>query len=49
MEEYVLSHSMQLADSLIEATATTYGMILITANDKHYRTIKEIEIQIFKS
>lgn len=49
MEEYFLSHSMQLADSLIGATATTYGMILITANDKHYRIIKEIEIKIFRS
>ena len=49
LEEYFLSHSMQLADSLIGATATTYGMTLITANDKHYRIIKEIDIQIFRS
>jgi len=49
MEEYFLSHSMQLADSLIGATATSYGMTLITANDKHYRIIKEIEIQVFRS
>ena len=49
MEEYFLSHSMQLADSLIGATVTSYGMILITANDKHYRIIKEIEIQVFRS
>ncbi len=49
MEEYFLSHSMQLADSLIGATATAYGMTLITANDKHYRVIKEIEIKIFRS
>lgn len=49
VEEYFLSHSMQLADALIGATATSHGMILITANDKHYRIIKELEIQVFRS
>ena len=37
VEEYFLSHSMQLADALIGATATMYGMTLITANNKHYK------------
>lgn len=48
MEEYFLSHSMQLADSLIASTATQYGMKLITANDKHYKIIKEIDIKVFR-
>ncbi|MEA3419105.1 MAG: type II toxin-antitoxin system VapC family toxin [Campylobacterota bacterium] len=48
MEEYFLSHSMQLADTLIGATATMYGMTLITANDKHYKIIKELEMQVFR-
>jgi len=38
VEEHFLSHSMQLADALIGATATTYGIPLITANDKHYNS-----------
>ena len=48
VEEYFLSHSMQLADALIASTATNYGLKLITANDKHYRVIKELEIDIFR-
>jgi len=48
VEEYFLSHSMQLADALIGATCTTHGMTLYTANDKHYRVIKDLEISIFR-
>lgn len=48
VEGYFLSHSMELADALIALTATTYGLKLLTANDKHYRAIKELEIEIFR-
>jgi hypothetical protein len=48
IEEYFLSHSMQLADALIGATCATYGMTLYTANDKHYRVIKDLEISVFR-
>ena len=48
MEEYFLSHSMQLADSLIASTATTYGLELITANDKHYKVVKELDLKVFR-
>ncbi len=48
VEEYFLSHSMQLADALIGATAAMYGMKLITANDKHYKIIKELDMGVFR-
>ncbi len=48
MEEYFLSHTMQLADSLIAATCTRYGLTLITANDKHYRILKDLDIEVFR-
>jgi len=48
VEEYFLSHSMQLADALIGATCHTYGLTLCTANDKHYRAMREIEIRVFR-
>ena len=48
VEAHFLSHSMQLADALIGATATMYGMTLITANDKHYKIIKELEMRVFR-
>ncbi len=47
VEEYFLSHSMQLADALISATATTSGMSLYTANVKYYKVVKELDISIF--
>ncbi len=48
VEEYCLSHAMQLADALIAATATEYGLTLITANDKHYKMINGLDISVFR-
>jgi len=48
MEEYFLSHTMELADSLIGATCTKYGLTLITANDKHYKVIRNLDIKVFR-
>jgi hypothetical protein len=48
VEEYFLSHSMQLADALIGATCSNYGLKLCTANDKHYKIIKELDIVVFR-
>ncbi len=48
VETYFLSHSMQLADALIAATCTNYGLTLCTANAKHYRIIKDLEIDVFR-
>ncbi|MGJ7457349.1 hypothetical protein [Halomonas sp. RA08-2] len=48
VESYALSHSMQMADALIEATAMELGVTLLTANDRHYRHIDSLEIEIFR-
>ncbi len=48
MEEYFLSNTMQLANSLIGATCAKYGLSLITANDKHYKVLKDLDIEIFR-
>lgn len=48
VEQLYLSHSIQLADALIAATAATYGQPLLTGNDKHYRAIKEITLKKFR-
>jgi predicted nucleic acid-binding protein len=37
-----------LADALIAATAVSSGLKLLTGNVKHYRVIKDIEIEGFK-
>jgi len=48
VEEYFLSHSMQLADALIGATCANFGMTLYTANNKHYQVIKDLDIFTFR-
>lgn len=48
METYALSHSLQVADALIASTAISLGSTLITANDKHYRMIDGLEIEVFR-
>ena len=47
VEQYTLSHSMELADSIIAATCINESEILLTANDKHYRYIPNIQIKKF--
>jgi hypothetical protein len=48
VEQHFLSHSIQLADALIGATAIVYGNPVLTGNDKHYKVLKDLEIKIFK-
>lgn len=48
VEQYALSNAMQLADALIAATALEFGADLLTANDKHYRQVDGLVIQVFR-
>ncbi len=47
VEQYALSHSMELADALIGASAVSRQLPLLTGNEKHYRHLPEIEIRKF--
>jgi len=47
VEQHFLSHSMQLADALIGATAITHGLPLLTDNDKHYKIMKDVQTKRF--
>ncbi len=49
VEEYFLTHSMLLVDALIGSTASLYGLKLVTANDKHYRVLNDVELEIFRT
>ena len=48
VEQHYLSHSIQIADALIGATAVSYGVSLLTGNDKHYKVVKEISLKKFR-
>lgn len=48
VEQHYLSHSLQLADALIAATAIICGLPIITGNDKHYKIIRDIQIKKFQ-
>ena len=48
VESYALSHRMQMADALIAATAMELGVPLLTANDRHYRHIDGLDIEVFR-
>ncbi len=47
VEQYALSHAMELADALIGATSIVQQMPLITGNDKHYKHLPGINIKKF--
>ncbi len=48
VESYALSHGMQMADALIASTALSIGVPLLTANDKHFRHVDDLEIMVFR-
>lgn len=48
VEEYALSHGMQMADALIAGTAVALGVSLVTANDRHYRHIEGLDVVVFR-
>ncbi|NCQ19454.1 MAG: VapC toxin family PIN domain ribonuclease [Ignavibacteria bacterium CG22_combo_CG10-13_8_21_14_all_37_15] len=48
VEEHYLSNSLVLADALIASTAVSNGLTLLTGNTKHYKVIKNLELEEFK-
>ena len=48
VEQHYLSHSIQLADALIGATAISHGLPILTGNDKHYKILKDLQTKKFR-
>jgi predicted nucleic acid-binding protein len=48
VENYFLSHSLELGDAIIASTALENQETILTGNDKHYKFISNIQIQKFK-
>lgn len=47
VEQHFLSHSLELADVLIGATAIAYALPLLTGNVRHYTMLGDLEISKF--
>lgn len=47
IDAYALSHSLQLGDALIAATALDHGLAVLTANTKHFDSIDGLHIETF--
>jgi hypothetical protein len=47
VEQHYLSQSIGLADAFIGATAVAYGLPLLTANEKHYKPLKDVRVKKF--
>lgn len=48
IEEYTMSHSLELGDALIAATAVEHTLPLATANIKHFKCINELDLKAFR-
>ncbi len=48
VERHFLSNSMRLADALIASTALTNGIPILTANDKHYKIVNQLKLEVFR-
>ncbi len=48
IEEYGLASGLRAADAIIAATAVEAAMPLMTANAKHFRAIKDLDLVVFK-
>lgn len=49
IEDFFLSHRMELADALIAATAIESNLPLLTANTRHYRHIPHLQLVPFSA
>ncbi|MBA4417303.1 MAG: VapC toxin family PIN domain ribonuclease [Syntrophus sp. (in: bacteria)] len=48
IEEYALSNGLRAGDAIVAATATENSLTLVTSNAKHFRSIKDLRLKVFK-
>lgn len=47
VDDYALSHGMQLGDALIAATALEHGATVLTSNAKHFAAVDGLTVEVF--
>jgi hypothetical protein len=48
IEEFSLSNGLRAGDAIVAATAAEHGVTLCTSNARHFRSIKDLKVKIFK-
>ena len=48
IEEYALSSGLLAGDAIIAATAAENGMVLATGNRRHFKSIKDLSLKLFR-
>ena len=48
VERHFLAGRLTFSDALIVSTAIVYGETLLTANDRHYKMVKEVDLKVFR-
>ncbi len=48
VEEYALPSNMRAGDAIIAATAVENNLTLVTSNAKHFKSVKELRLKMFK-
>lgn len=49
MEEYVLKSGLSMADALLASTAVEHQLVFCTGNAKHFRSISELKVKVFRT
>lgn len=49
IDALALSHSLQLADALIAATALEHGLAVLTGNARHFAAVPGLEVDAFSA
>jgi predicted nucleic acid-binding protein len=47
IEDYALSHGLRAGDAIIAATAFENGLALYSSNEKHFKMIQGLDLQVF--
>ena len=48
IEEYALSTGLRAGDAIVAATAAENNLTLMTSNAKHFKSIKDLTLKIFR-
>ena len=48
VEQYALSHGLRAGDAIIAATAAESNQILCSSNAKHFKSIRDLKLKVFR-